>query len=106
MGIISSPLRIALALYSLYVLLGPSSITALVVLVICMPLQALCVKTSTALLKRALGYTDERAKYEKELLSGMDVVKCSTWEVWWGGWVLWWCCGVEGMMVVVMCTWW
>lgn len=39
------------------------------------------VRLSTTLLKRSLGQTDERAKLEGELLSGMEVVKCNAWEV-------------------------
>lgn len=36
---------------------------------------------SARLLKKTLTHTDERAKVEGELLDGMDVVKCMTWEV-------------------------
>ena len=39
------------------------------------------VRLSARLLKKALTFTDERAKVERELLDGMDVVKCSAWEV-------------------------
>jgi len=39
------------------------------------------VRISARLLKRTLQYTDERAKLEGELLDGVDVVKCMTWEV-------------------------
>ena len=39
------------------------------------------VRISARLLKKTLLRTDERAKLEGELLDGMDVVKCMTWEV-------------------------
>lgn len=39
------------------------------------------VRVSARLLKKTLTHTDERAKVEGELLDGMDVVKCMTWEV-------------------------
>jgi len=39
------------------------------------------VRISARLLKETLQYTDERAKLEGELLDGVDVVKCMTWEV-------------------------
>ncbi len=39
------------------------------------------VRISARLLKKTLQYTDERAKLEGELLDGVDVVKCMTWEV-------------------------
>ena len=44
-------------------------------------MQAVMVRLSARLLKKALTFTDERAKVERELLDGMDVVKCSAWEV-------------------------
>ena len=44
-------------------------------------LQAVMVRLSARLLKKALTFTDDRAKVERELLDGMDVVKCSAWEV-------------------------
>lgn len=43
--------------------------------------QAVLVRISARLLKQTLQYTDERAKLEGELLDGVDVVKCMTWEV-------------------------
>ena len=44
-------------------------------------LQAVLVRASARLLKRALSETDERSKLEGELVSGIEVVKCSAWEV-------------------------
>lgn len=44
-------------------------------------LQAVLVRISARLLKKTLLRTDERAKLEGELLDGIDVVKCMTWEV-------------------------
>lgn len=38
-------------------------------------------RISARLLKKTLLRTDERAKLEGELLDGIDVVKCMTWEV-------------------------
>ena len=38
-------------------------------------------RISARLLKQTLLHTDERAKLEGELLDGVDVVKCMTWEV-------------------------
>ena len=39
------------------------------------------VQASAALLRRALLETDERSKLEGELVSGIEVIKCSAWEV-------------------------
>ena len=38
-------------------------------------------RISSRLLRKSLAYTDERSKLEGELLGGIDVVKCSAWEV-------------------------
>ena len=48
-------------------------------------LQALLVRRSARLLKQALSQTDERSKLEGEVIGGIDVIKCSAWEVrpWW-----------------------
>ena len=44
-------------------------------------LQAYLVRTAVRLQKEALQFTDERSKLEGELLNGIDVVKCNSWEV-------------------------
>ena len=38
-------------------------------------------RISSKLMRKSLRFTDERAKFEGELLGGIDVVKCSAWEV-------------------------
>lgn len=38
------------------------------------------VTLSSKLIKKSLASTDERSKLEGELLAGIEVVKCSTWE--------------------------
>ncbi|KAL3160420.1 hypothetical protein ABBQ32_010743 [Trebouxia sp. C0010 RCD-2024] len=80
LGVISSPARIIGSMAMLYVQLGPSSLVALAVLILMMPAQAVLVRISARLLKKTLLRTDERAKLEGELLDGIDVVKCMTWE--------------------------
>jgi len=44
-------------------------------------MQGYLVKLSFLYLRKSLAFTDERSKLESELLSGIDVVKCSAWEV-------------------------
>ena len=46
-----------------------------------MPAQAWLVRNAVRLQKEALQFTDERSKLEGELLNGIDVVKCNSWEV-------------------------
>ena len=43
--------------------------------------QAWLVRQAVRLQKKALLFTDERSKLEGELLNGIDVVKCNSWEV-------------------------
>ena len=43
--------------------------------------QAWLVRSALRLQKEALLFTDERSKLEGELLNGIDVVKCNSWEV-------------------------
>lgn len=47
----------------------------------CGTVQAWLVRNAVRLQKEALQFTDERSKLEGELLNGMDVVKCNSWEV-------------------------
>ncbi|CAK0780401.1 hypothetical protein CVIRNUC_005040 [Coccomyxa viridis] len=84
MGLISSPLRIIVAMAMLYFELGVSSLVAFAVLLLLMPTQAWLVRQAVRLQKKALLFTDERSKLEGELLNGIDVVKCNSWE-----WSMW-----------------
>ena len=43
--------------------------------------QAWLVRQAVRYQKEALQFTDERSKLEGELLNGIDVVKCNSWEV-------------------------
>ena len=43
--------------------------------------QGVLVAGGARYLNRSLVHTDERAKVEAELLAGIEVVKCATWEV-------------------------
>lgn len=43
-------------------------------------------RRSARLLKQALNQTDERSKLEGEVIGGIDVIKCSAWEVGARGW--------------------
>ncbi len=44
-------------------------------------MQAYMVRLSSQYMRESLQFTDERSKVEGELLGGMEVVKCSAWEV-------------------------
>ena len=45
-----------------------------------LPPQSWMVRLIVKRLRASLKFTDERAKVESELLSGIEVAKCSTWE--------------------------
>lgn len=108
LGVISSPARIIGAVVLLYVQLGPASLVAVATLIIMIPIQVSCqpiptsrrstqsafdtrtpplcfqawlVRMSSRLMRKSLLYTDERSKLEGELIGGIEVVKCSAWEV-------------------------
>eukprot|EP00798_Chlamydomonas_sp_ICE-L_P022904 gene22904-30080_t len=80
MAIISSPVRIIVAVYFLWLQLGVAAFVSVVFLLAMIPLNLVLVSWSAFLLKTALGHTDERTKLEGELMGGMEVVKCSSWE--------------------------
>ncbi|MEW5304006.1 MAG: hypothetical protein WDW36_006649 [Sanguina aurantia] len=79
-GLISSPIRIVVATYMLQQQLGPSSLVAILGIAALIPINGWLVTMSSARLKRALAFSDDRTKMEGELVSGIEVVKCSCWE--------------------------
>ncbi|GAX80188.1 hypothetical protein CEUSTIGMA_g7626.t1 [Chlamydomonas eustigma] len=79
-GLMSSPLRITVALYFLYIQLGISCLVTISCLVLMIPVNLTLMRLSSALLKAALTHSDERTKLEGEMVGGIEVVKCSGWE--------------------------
>ena len=80
LGLISSPLRIIVALYLLWSLLGPASLMAVLCLIFSMPINVKLMGWAGQLLKQALAQSDDRTKLETEFVGGIEVVKCSGWE--------------------------
>ncbi|KAI8474713.1 MAG: hypothetical protein J3K34DRAFT_518016 [Monoraphidium minutum] len=80
LGVVSSPLRIVIAMALLWRQLGPASLVAVACILATVPANGYLVTAATARLRRALAFTDERARMEGELVTGIDVVKASTWE--------------------------
>eukprot|EP00210_Caulerpa_lentillifera_P008090 g7724.t1 len=80
LSIMSSPLRMIGAMILLFVQLGVSSLVAPASLVIMVPIQMSIVRWSAQYVKKALQQTDERAKLEREVVSGIEAVKCNAWE--------------------------
>lgn len=79
--IMSSPLRMIGAMILLFFQLGAASLVALVSLIIMVPIQMSVVQWSAHYVKKALQQTDDRAKLEREVVSGIEAVKCNAWEV-------------------------
>ncbi|KAF2879992.1 hypothetical protein ILUMI_26180, partial [Ignelater luminosus] len=76
----SSPLEIALALYFLWQILGPSALTGLAVMIILIPVNGAIVKRLSVVQFKQLAKKDERVKIINEVLNGIKVLKLYAWE--------------------------
>ncbi|CAI6346527.1 unnamed protein product [Macrosiphum euphorbiae] len=76
----SAPLQIALAVYFLWQLLGPSVLAGLFVMIILIPINAAVADKSMKLLIKQMANKDERVKLMNEILSGIKVLKLYAWE--------------------------
>ena len=61
--------------------LGPSSLAGFAVFVILMPIQSKMVKFFLQTRRKAMEWTDKRAKLFQELLGGIKLIKLFAWEV-------------------------
>lgn len=71
----SAPLQIALALYFLWGILGPSVLAGLAVMIILIPVNGLIANRVKTLQIRLMKYKDERVKLMNEVLNGIKVRK-------------------------------
>lgn len=69
----SAPLQIALALYFLWGILGPSVLAGLAVMIILIPVNGLIANRVKTLQIRQMKYKDERVKLMNEVLNGIKV---------------------------------
>ncbi|XP_055546953.1 multidrug resistance-associated protein 1-like [Wyeomyia smithii] len=76
----SAPLVIALCLYLLYEILGPSVFAGLGVMVIMIPITGFVTKKLEGLQVEQMRIKDERVKKMNEILSGVKVLKLYAWE--------------------------
>ncbi|XP_063235793.1 multidrug resistance-associated protein 1-like isoform X1 [Bacillus rossius redtenbacheri] len=76
----SAPLQIALALYFLWGILGPSVLAGLAVMIILIPVNGYIANKSKTLQIRQMKNKDERVKLMNEILSGIKVLKLYAWE--------------------------
>ncbi|XP_045495079.1 multidrug resistance-associated protein 1 isoform X4 [Colias croceus] len=76
----SAPLQIALALYFLWGILGPSVLAGLAVMIVLIPVNGLIASRVKTLQIRQMKYKDERVKLMNEVLNGIKVLKMYAWE--------------------------
>lgn len=69
----SAPLQIALALYFLWGILGPSVLAGLAVMIVLIPVNGLIANRVKTLQIRQMKYKDERVKLMNEVLNGIKV---------------------------------
>uniref|UniRef100_T1H0W7 ABC transmembrane type-1 domain-containing protein n=1 Tax=Megaselia scalaris TaxID=36166 RepID=T1H0W7_MEGSC len=76
----SAPLQIALALYFLWNILGPSVLAGLGVMIIMIPINGWIAGRTKKLQVSQMKQKDNRVKLMNEILSGMKVLKLYAWE--------------------------
>lgn len=76
----SAPLQIALSLYFLWDVLGPSVLAGLAVMIILIPVNGFIANKVKTLQIKQMKNKDERVKLMNEVLSGMKVLKLYAWE--------------------------
>lgn len=77
----TSPVSLVLVTILLLVNLGPSALAGLAILFVGSPLQTFIMKQLFTIRKKAMVWTDRRAKLLQELFAGMRIIKYCTWEV-------------------------
>lgn len=76
----SAPLQIALALFFLWQILGPSVLAGLAVMIILIPVNGVIANKIKTLQIKQMKNKDERVKLMNEVLSGIKVLKLYAWE--------------------------
>lgn len=76
----SAPLQIAICILMLWQYLQAASFTSVVVIILCLPLNALVSKALFAVSKKKLRVQDKRVKLTNEMISGIKVIKLNAWE--------------------------
>ena len=79
--VITSPLQIALSLYFLWDLLGPSTLTGVAVLILLFPLNGVLYGRIKKLQVSQMRNKDKRTKLVDEILNGMKILKMYAWEM-------------------------
>nr|CAB3219629.1 multidrug resistance-associated protein 1-like [Phallusia mammillata] len=77
----SGPFQIILAMYFLWLQLGPSVLAGLCVMIILIPINGLIASKAHKLQVRQMKHKDERIKLMNEVLNGIKVLKMYAWEM-------------------------
>uniref|UniRef100_A0A8C7RI32 ABC-type glutathione-S-conjugate transporter n=1 Tax=Oncorhynchus mykiss TaxID=8022 RepID=A0A8C7RI32_ONCMY len=75
-----APIEIALCLYFLWQLLGPSALAGIATVILIFPLNGFIAKMRSKLQVIQMCYTDSRIKLMNEILSGIKILKFYAWE--------------------------
>ncbi|XP_042171983.1 multidrug resistance-associated protein 1-like [Oncorhynchus tshawytscha] len=75
-----APIEIALCLYFLWQLLGPSALAGIATVILIFPLNGFIAKMRSKLQEVQMRYTDSRIKLMNEILSGIKILKFYAWE--------------------------
>ncbi|KAG8445986.1 hypothetical protein GDO86_013747 [Hymenochirus boettgeri] len=76
----SAPLQICLALYFLWLTLGPSVLAGVAVMVLLIPINAFIAMKTRAFQVEQMKFKDSRIKLMNEILNGIKVLKLYAWE--------------------------
>ena len=76
----ASPLQIALAIYFLWQILGPSALAGLAVMVVMIPINAVVSQKMKTYQISQMKCKDRRTVLMDEILSGIKVIKLYAWE--------------------------
>ncbi|KAF7272715.1 hypothetical protein GWI33_014527 [Rhynchophorus ferrugineus] len=76
----SAPVTIVLAIYFLWLEVGPSILAGLLVMILLIPLNMVLVSRSKKLQIKQMKEKDERVKIMNEVLNGMKILKLYAWE--------------------------
>ncbi|EMD34148.1 hypothetical protein CERSUDRAFT_117637 [Gelatoporia subvermispora B] len=77
----TAPVQLIICLVILLVNLGPSALAGFAFFILCTPLQTMTMRKFLKLRRKAMIWTDKRAKLLQELLGGMKIIKYFAWEV-------------------------
>ncbi|KAK3276724.1 hypothetical protein CYMTET_15230 [Cymbomonas tetramitiformis] len=76
----SGPTQVALALFFLYRLMGPSTFAGVAVMLVSIPLNGWTARKMKLISREVMKVKDERIKRTNETINAIKLIKCSAWE--------------------------